>query len=60
MIFNANTAVWIAESKPKTLLFMEIFCFLFLDESEHSIKRSGVCVFCCCCFFDVHINKLQF
>ena len=45
MIFNANTAVWIAESKPKTLLFMEIFCFLFLDESEHSIKRIGVCMF---------------
>ena len=60
MIFNANTAVWIAESKPKTLLFMEIFCFLFLEESEHSIKRSGVCVFFCCCFFNVHINKLQF
>ena len=45
MIFNAKIAVWIAESKPKTLLFMEIFCFLFLDESEHSIKRIGVCMF---------------
>ena len=60
MIFNANTAVWIAESKPKTLMFMEIFCFLFLDESEHSIKRIGACVFFCCCFFNVHINILQF
>ena len=60
MIFNANTAVWIAESKPKTLMFTEIFCFLFLVESEHSIKRIGVCVFFCCCFFNVHIDKLQF
>ena len=42
MIFNENTAVWIAEGKPKTLLFIEIFCFLFQDESEHSLKRIGV------------------
>ena len=42
MIFNAKIAVWIAESKLKMRLFMEIFCFLFLDESEHSIKRIGV------------------